>query len=326
MTGDTAFITGSAGFVGRYVAAALVREGWTVWALSRSGASPDGTRSVRADLTDSEAIRSALQETRPNVILHLAAQSSVPTSFRDPVRTIENNVIGAANLFYAAAELEHSPLLLSVGSAEEYGGVMPDDLPITEGHPLTPKSPYGASKAAQSLLAQSLYRSHQLRTIVLRPFNHTGPGQEPRFAVPSFSRQLARIEAGLDEPVIRVGNLDAKRDYADVRDVARAYLLAMRSAKAGEVYNLGSGRSVSMRWILDELIARSTAQIRVEPDPARMLPADVPELRADPRKFQDATGWEPQIELTQTLQDTLDYWRARVVEEKHQIAEETTKA
>jgi GDP-4-dehydro-6-deoxy-D-mannose reductase len=314
-----ALVTGAGGFVGPYVVAELLRGGWHVWTLDRSGTHHlEGAHAIRGDLTDRSAVEHALQSARPDVVLHLAAQSSVPASFRDPLPTLSNNLLGAANLLYAAASLRPMPRVLVVGSAEEYGRVAPEQLPIDEAQPLAPVSPYGVSKAAQSLLALSLHASHDLPAIVLRPFNHTGPAQRPAFAVSSFAEQIARIEAGLQPPVLRVGNLESRRDFTDVRDIARAYALAAARAVPGEVYNLGSGRAVSMRWILDRLLERSTAEVRVETDPARMSPAAVAELCANPAKFRGATGWSPAIPLERTLNDVLDYWRA---ETKKEIAE-----
>ncbi len=313
-----ALVTGASGFVGPYVVEELLRAGWQVWTLHRSQVHHQGTHSVRGDLNDNESVRQGLSLAQPDILLHLAAQSSVPASFQSPLSTLANNVLGAANLLYAAAALNPMPRVLVVGSAEEYGSVRPEHLPIDETQLLAPVSPYGVSKAAQSLLALSLLTSHNLETVVVRPFNHTGPGQRPNFAVPSFARQIARIEAGLEPPVLRVGNLESRRDFCDVRDIARAYVLAVTQAAPGEVYNIGSGTSVSMSQILDQLLTRSGVEVRVEIDPERVTPAGVPELRADPAKFRHATGWTPRIPLEQTLSDVLDYWRADTKKEMEQ--------
>lgn len=312
----SALVTGATGFVGPYAVDELLRSSWQVWTLDRHEHPNSDARSIRADLNDAGQVRRALEATRPDVILHLAAQSSVPISFKEPIATLQNNLMGAANLLYAACDLDPMPQVLMVGSSEEYGRILPEQLPVDEGASLAPVSPYGVSKAAQSLLALSLWHSRGLPSVVLRPFNHTGPGQQPRFVVPAFAQQVARIEAGLDEPVLRVGNLESRRDFTDVRDIARAYALAARAADAGEVYNLGSGRSVPIRWVVDELLHRSHADIRVEPDPERLHPADTAEVRANPEKFRRATGWEPEIDLKQTIQDVLDYWRQRVAREQ----------
>lgn len=312
----SALVTGASGFVGPYIIEALQGEEWEVWTLDRSGPSYEGTRSVRADLGNEQQVRAALRDASPEVVIHLAAQSSVPASFKDPIGTLSNNLLGAAHLLYAASELDPAPRVVVIGSAEEYGKVRPEDMPIRETQPLAPVSPYGVSKAAQSLLALSLHASHDLPIVVLRPFNHTGPAQRPDFAVPSFARQIARIEAGLDPAVLRVGNLDAKRDFTDVRDIARAYVLAATQVPVGEMYNLGSGRAVSMRWILDELLRRADVEVRVETDPERMTRAGVPELRTDATKFREVAGWQPLIPLEQTLEDVLGYWRDQIRQER----------
>jgi GDP-4-dehydro-6-deoxy-D-mannose reductase len=246
------------------------------------------------------------------VIFHLAAQSNVPRSFEDPAATLTTNVIAQLHLFQAVLRLRQNPLLLIVGSNEMYGHVEPEELPLTEETPLRPVNPYAVSKAAQDLLAYQYHASHQLRTIRLRPFNHIGPRQSEQFVVSSFAAQIARIEAGQQAPVIRVGNLAAERDFTDVRDMVRAYALAAHHGRVALAYNIGSGHSVSIRWLLDTLLTFSTCDIAIEPDPARMRPSDVPRVLSDSRRFREHTGWAPQITLEQTLFDVLEYWRARV--------------
>ena len=308
-------ITGASGFVGSYLVEELIRAGWSVWALSRSGGAVDGARPARVDMREMEQVRHALQEARPRAIVHLAAQSSVAVSYKDPVETLRNNFLSAVNLFYAACELDEMPRVLAIGSGEEYGSVASEDMPISEEQPLAPESPYGVSKAAQGLLALSLYRGEGLPTIIIRSFNHTGPRQEARFVIPAFARQIARIEAGLDEPVLRVGNLDSMRDFTDVRDIVRAYRLAIEAAEPGQAYNLGSGRAIRIRHILEKLLELSTAKISVELDPVKLKPYDIPEMRADPTKFIRATGWQLRVPLEQTLKDMLRYWRHQVTQD-----------
>jgi GDP-4-dehydro-6-deoxy-D-mannose reductase len=249
---------------------------------------------------------------RPDAIFHLAGQSNVPRSFAEPAQTLTTNVLAQLNLFQAALRLKQNPLFLVVCSNEIYGRVTPGDLPIDEDAPLRPVSPYAVSKAAQDLLAYQYYISHKLRTIRLRPFNHIGPRQAEQFVASAFAAQIARIEAGGQEPLLRVGDLAAERDFTDVRDMVRAYALAAQHGEPGQAYNIGSGRTVSIRWLLDTLLAFSTRDIAVEPDPARMRPADVPRVACDSRRFRERTGWAPQISLEQTLHDILEYWRDRV--------------
>jgi GDP-4-dehydro-6-deoxy-D-mannose reductase len=269
---------------------------------------------VTADLDNLEQVVSALERVQPDVIFHLAAQSNVPQSFEDPAGTLTSNLLGQLHLFQAALRLHQDPLFLIACSNEIYGLVRPDELPIGEDTPLRPVNPYAVSKAAQDLLAYQYHISSQLRTIRLRPFNHIGPRQSDRLAASSFAAQIARIEASLQPPLLRVGNLAAERDFTDVRDIVHAYELAARHCEPGLAYNIGSGRCVSIRWLLDTLLTLSTCDIAIEPDPTRMRPADVPQVICDSRRFRQLTGWEPRISLEQTLYDLLEYWRKQVTE------------
>jgi GDP-4-dehydro-6-deoxy-D-mannose reductase len=209
-------------------------------------------------------------------------------------------------------KLGAKPRVLVVGSNEEYGLVRPEDLPLNENSPLRTNNPYAVSKVAQDWLGLAYFLSHRIPVVRLRPFNHIGPRQSENFVVPAFARQIAMIEAGQQESVIRVGNLTARRDFTDVRDMVQAYCLAVVKGQPGEVYNIGSGRSHAIHEILDILISYSRVSVRIEQDPARMRPSDTPEIRCDARKFYQATGWQPTIPLEQTLQDVLDDWRARL--------------
>jgi len=265
-----------------------------------------------ADLSELDQTVAALERAQPDVIFHLAAQSNVPRSFENPAATLTTNVIAQLHLFQAVLRLRQNPLLLIVGSNEIYGHVEPEDLPLTEDTPLRPVNPYAVSKATQDLLAYQYHASHRLRTIRLRPFNHIGPRQSEQFVVSAFAAQIARIEAGEQAPIIRVGNLAAERDFTDVRDMVRAYALAAQYGQVPLAYNIGSGRSVTIRWLLDTLLTFSACDIAIEPDPARMRPSDVPRIESDSRRFCEHTGWAPRIALEQTLFDVLEYWRARV--------------
>jgi GDP-4-dehydro-6-deoxy-D-mannose reductase len=311
-------ITGINGFVGGHLAEHLLDcAAGDVWGLARqpSLALPElrgRVQFVAADLGDLDQAVAALASVRPDAIFHLAGQSNVPRSFAEPAQTLTTNVLAQLNLFQAALRLKQNPLFLVVCSNEIYGRVTPGDLPIDEDAPLRPVSPYAVSKAAQDLLAYQYYISHKLRTIRLRPFNHIGPRQAEQFVASAFAAQIARIEAGGQEPLLRVGDLAAERDFTDVRDMVRAYALAAQHGEPGQAYNIGSGRTVSIRWLLDTLLAFSTRDIAVEPDPARMRPADVPRVACDSRRFRERTGWAPQISLEQTLHDILEYWRDRV--------------
>jgi GDP-4-dehydro-6-deoxy-D-mannose reductase len=310
-------ITGVAGFVGRHLAAQLLEEGsHEVWGLARPDREAEGLdpriRLISADLQDRDLVDQAIGESRPDAIYHLAAQSSVAQSLVDPLPLLVNNVAGQVQLLEACAR--HAPVarILIIGSAEEYGLTSPDDLPIRETKELRPISPYGVSKVAQDMLGHQYFATHRLQVIRVRPFVHTGPGQSSTFVTPSFARQLAEMEAGLRNLTMQVGFLDGQRDFTDVRDVARGYRLLIECGEPGEVYNLGSGVPRSIRSILDGLLALSTATPKVETDPARIRPLEVPIQYPDCSKLHDATGWKPQIPFEQTLRDVLDDWRARV--------------
>jgi GDP-4-dehydro-6-deoxy-D-mannose reductase len=257
------------------------------------------------------ARKEALHHSKPEYIFHLAAQSFVPASWRAPAETLSTNVIGQVHLFEAVREQGLDCRIQIAGSSEEYGLVLESEVPITEHNPLRPLSPYAVSKVAQDMLAYQYFRSYGMRVIRTRAFNHTGPRRGEVFAESSFARQIAEIEAGKREPILRVGNLDAKRDYSDVRDVVKAYLLGIEKGEAGEVYNICSGITNPVRHILDTLLSFTTAKIEVTQDPARLRPSDVTVLWGDSSKFRKQTGWKPETPLEQTLRDLLNYWRGR---------------
>jgi GDP-4-dehydro-6-deoxy-D-mannose reductase len=261
------------------------------------------------DLRDPLATRQLLEATQPDWIFHLAGQAFVGSSWADPWDTLETNLRAQINLLEAVRALSPAAHLLIIGSNEEYGRIAPADLPLHEEVVLRPDSPYGVSKVGQDLLGQQYYFSYGLHIVRVRPFNHIGPRQNSKFVAPAFASQVAAIEAGRQSPIIRVGNLAARRDFTDVRDMVRAYVLALEHGHPGEVYNIGSGRSRGVQEILDTLLGLSNVAIRVEVDPARLRPSDVPEAVCDPRKFKACTGWEPTIAFEQTLHDLLDYER-----------------
>ena len=316
-----ALITGITGFAGSHLADYLVAEqsdveifGTYRWRSRMENIDHlDGKINLlECDLRDAAAVHGVLAEVRPDYIFHLAAQSFVPASWRAPSDTLTTNLIGQTNIFEAVRMLELDPVIQVAGSSEEYGLVRPDEVPIKETNPLRPLSPYAVSKVGQDLLAYQYFRSYGLKTIRTRGFNHTGPRRGEVFVTSNFAKQIASIEAGLREPVIRVGNLDAQRDFTDVRDMVRAYWLAVTKAKHGEVYNLASGKAVTIRELLDQLLALSETKVEVQVDPDRLRPSDVEILLGDFSKFKADTGWEPSIPLEQTLRDTLDFWRQKL--------------
>jgi GDP-4-dehydro-6-deoxy-D-mannose reductase len=261
------------------------------------------------DLTRRQPVAALVRRIKPGIIFHLAAQSSVADSWKDPGRTIAVNAGAQANLLAAAVELAPMPRVLVVGSTDEYGEPDNPDGALDEQTPLRPVTPYGVSKVAQDLLGLQYFLSHALPVIRVRAFNHTGPGQSPRFAVSSFARQIALIEQGRQPPRLKVGNLDARRDFTDVRDMVRAYRMAVELGQPGDVYNIGSGTSVSLRAVVDILVRMSRRPVTVTVDPARLRQVEPPSYRCDATRFRRLTGWQPEIPLEQTLQDTLEYWR-----------------
>ncbi|MFV9506419.1 MAG: GDP-mannose 4,6-dehydratase [Oscillochloridaceae bacterium umkhey_bin13] len=308
-------ITGINGFVGSYLAEYLLAQGGIeVWGITRTpGRLPSFLQGhvteVHADLNDADATMRAVVAARPHRIFHLAGQPFVPESFRDPAGTLSTNTLGALHLFLALIELRSDARVVVVGTNEEYGAITPEDLPINEATPLRPANPYGVSKAAQSLLTLQYHLSHKLDLIRVRPFTHIGPRQNERFVTAAFARQIARIELGLQPPIVQVGNLSARRDFTDVRDMVRAYALVAERGEAGAVYNIGSGQAVMVRDLLDTLLAASSTPVEVHLNPELMRPIDIPLVVCDYQCLHAQTGWEPQLSLTQTLHDILDYWR-----------------
>jgi GDP-4-dehydro-6-deoxy-D-mannose reductase len=316
-------ITGAGGFVGGHLCVYLLA--YTDWELTGTvyphpvDAQPQEPRLRlrHADLRDPEGVQALVGEVQPDCILHLAAQSFVPASFADPWDTLQNNIRAQLNLLEAVRRSGRDVRVLVIGSNEEYGAPKPEELPQTEESPLRPNNPYAVSKVAQDFLGLQYYLAYGLPVVRVRPFNHTGPGQAPRFVVSAFASQIARIEAGLQEPVMKVGNLEAVRDFTDVRDIVRAYHLAVSQGEPGEVYNLASGRPQSVRGLLEMLLSHSHVEIRVERDPRRYRPVDVPVVYGSAAKFRQRTGWEPQIPFEQTLRDTLAYWREQTGAMEH---------
>ncbi|MBI2941311.1 MAG: GDP-mannose 4,6-dehydratase [Chloroflexi bacterium] len=313
-------ITGVAGFVGPYMAEHALAQGAEVVGATRwhggrnSVAHLAGPLTlVECDLRDAGSVLRLVERARPDAVIHLAAQSSVPASWDAPRETLASNVDPLINLGEALRLLRSDATLINVGSSEEYGLVRENELPVREENPLRPQNPYAVSKVAQDLLGYQYAVVYGLRIIRTRAFNHTGPRQSDAFAIPSFARQLAEIERGKRPPVLSVGNLEASRDFTDVRDIVRAYWLLLANGLAGEVYNVCSGQAHRMRDIAERLLALARTRVELRADPRRMRPSDLPAMRGDHTRLTAATGWQPLIPLDQTLQDTLDYWRKRVL-------------
>jgi GDP-4-dehydro-6-deoxy-D-mannose reductase len=267
---------------------------------------------VESDLRDLSSVRALLEATNPTHVIHLAAQSFVQASWRSPAETLSTNILAQVNLLEGLRGLKMSPRFLVVGSSEEYGLVEEDELPIKETNPLRPLSPYAVSKVGQDLMGYQYWKSYGLPIVRSRAFNHEGPRRGDVFVTSNFARQVAEIEAGLRDPVVYVGDLAPRRDYSDVRDIVRGYWALVERGEPGEVYNLCSGRAWTIRQVLDLLLEQARVKsIRVETDPARLRPSDVPVLEGDPSKIEKATGWKVEIPFERTLKDLLAYWRQR---------------
>ncbi|HET7746300.1 MAG TPA: GDP-mannose 4,6-dehydratase [Vicinamibacteria bacterium] len=310
-------VTGVGGFVGGHLVAWLQahRPEVELWGVVRpETASPDSTELtlLTADLEDPAATEALFDRVQPDAIIHLAAQASVHRSWEDPEGTLRTNVLGLLHLLEAIRRRRLAPRVLVVGSAEEYGVSCSHASKVREDAPLQPTSPYAVSKVAQGYLALQYVLSHAIPIVRTRTFQATGPGRSEIFAESSFARQIAEIEAGRQDAVLRVGNLDSVRDFLDVRDVVRAYWLLVEKGEPGEVYNVCSGRGLAIREVLTRLLTHSRADIEIRVDESRLRPADVPAVVGDFTRLREATGWKPAIALDTSLRDLLDHWRARV--------------
>lgn len=322
-------ITGVSGFAGSFLADYLWQQkqlpaqkqtqtDLEVWGVSQSSEvprSPDARINLfRGDLTDPRFTANLVSKVSPDRIYHLAAQAFVPISWQDPWATLENNIRAQTNLLHAAVQNHSRARILIVASQEEYGRVTPADLPLNEDTPLRPDSPYGVSKITQDYLGLQYFISHQMHIVRVRPFNHIGPRQNERFVVANFAKQVAEMEVGLREKKLCVGNLNAQRDFTDVRDMVRGYVLALEQGLAGEVYNLGSGIPRTIQSVVETYQRLARVPFEIEYDPQRMRPSDTPISYCDATKIKNATGWVPEIPFEQTLADTLEYWRGRVAD------------
>ena len=311
-------ITGVTGFAGQYLAEKLLEKDSnpihgtyrSEQSLERLGDLKEKIVLHNVDIRNKDAVRDLLERTKPEQIYHLAAQTSPAESFKDPEGTLTTNIFSELHLFQSLLELGlMETRVVAVTTSEVYGRVEASDLPVDEETSFRPISPYAVSKVTQDFLAY--YYSHtQLLSIVrVRPFNHTGPRQQPKFVIPMFAMQIAEIEKGAKEPIMKVGNLAARKDFSDVRDIVMAYIQLMEKGKSGESYNVGSGKSESIKEILDTLLSFTEREITVEIDQSLFRPIDVEDIYCDHTKITELTGWEPTIPLDQTLRDTLEYFR-----------------
>lgn len=311
-----ALITGITGFAGSHLAELLLSEGVEIHGVQRWRSKTDNIDHIandvhfhEADLLDAHSLYKVIDEVRPDFIFHLAAQSYVQSSWASPSNTLEVNIIGTVHLFEAVKKSGLNTPIQIACSSEEYGKVLPDELPIRETNPLRPLSPYAVSKLAMDYLGYQYYESYGMKIIRTRGFNHTGPRRGDVFAESTFARQIAEIEAGKREPIVYVGNLDAIRDYTDVRDMVRAYYLAVQKCNPGEVYNIATGTGWKIKDVLDLLLSMSKSKIQIKEDKERIRPSDVAVLIGDATKFKKHTGWKPSVPFEKTMKDLLNYWR-----------------
>jgi len=314
-----ALITGIRGFVGSHLADLLVAEGYQVSGIALTH---DRTNLSRiesqlsisyGDIRDLKIVAEILAEVRPDYIYHLAGSAFVPDAETEPRLVYEVNILGTLNLLEAARSTNLSAKILIVGSGEVYGQVPEAALPVNEEYPLKPTTSYGVTKACADLLAYQYATAYQTDVIRVRPFNHVGPRQSERFAISGFAKQIAEIEMGLREPVLHVGNLEARRDYTDVRDVVKAYQIVLERAKRGEVYNIGSNTALRIGDLLEILIGESTVKgITLRQQPVRMRHNDIPVMLCDASKLEKELGWKPAIPIRRTLRDLLGYWREKI--------------
>jgi len=317
-------ITGISGFVGSHLAEYClgmpdIKVFGTVIShhlgdeLVRIKQIQDQIKILECDLTNRIGTARVLVESKPEIIFHLAAQSFVPTSWKSPEDTLYNNIMSELNIFEVVRELQLDPVIHIAGSSEEYGLVNDNELPIKETNPLRPLSPYAVSKIGQEMLAFQYRQSYGLKTVITRAFNHEGPRRGEQFVTSNFAKQIAEIEKGRREPIVYVGNLEAKRDFSDVRDIVRAYWLAVEKCNYGEPYNICSERNRTIKNVLEILLNFSkTKNIKIEKDLDRMRPSDVPALLGDCSKFKEQTGWKPEIPFEKTMEDLLNYWREKL--------------
>lgn len=313
-----ALITGITGFAGSHLAEYLLSRGnievyGTYRLRSRMNHInhiQDKIKLVECELKDPHSVNAVIKEIRPDLIFHLAAQSFVPTSWNSPTDTLTNNIVSQVNIFEAIRRYDIDAKIQIACSSEEYGMVYPEETPINETNPLRPLSPYAVSKVAQDYLGYQYFQSYGLKVVRTRTFNHTGPRRGEAFVTSNFAKQIAQIEHGINPPKLFVGNLLAKRDFTDVRDVVKAYWLALEKGEPGEDYNIASSTTYTMEEMLHTLLSFSKVEIDIEVDPSRLRPSDVEILLGDVSKFEAKTGWKPEIPFKQTMEDLLNYWRA----------------
>lgn len=308
-----ALIIGGAGFVGGYLINELASNGYDVHATCLPNETVVGQCTAHSlDILDRNAVSAVFDELRPDVVYHLAAQSSVALSWKKPQLTAEINVIGSINVLEAMRECGFPMRLILIGSGEEYGFIREGACPLSESEPLRPGNIYAATKACQGMLGEIYSRAYKLDIIMVRAFNHSGPKQMPMFVISDFCKQIAEIERGMRPAEICVGNLSAMRDFTDVRDVVRAYRMLAEKGVSGRTYNVGRGSAVKIEEILHTALSLAKCPVEVKQDAARMRASDIPIIEPDTSEIFRDTGWRAEISMEKTIADTLDYWRENV--------------
>jgi len=308
-----ALITGINGFVGYHLTDKLLKDNFEVVGLdivdeAEHRKIPRDIKIYSADLRNDQEVGQVINDYSPDVIFHLAAQSSVKLSFEDPAETFSININGTLNILETLSKSETPPKVLIVSSSEIYGQLKPEQVPVKEDSPIEPVNPYAVSKAAVDLMAYQYHKAYKLPVYWARAFSHAGPGQKTVAALSDWSFQTARIELGITAPEIKVGNLNVTRDYTDVRDTVEAYMAIIEKGNPGQPYNVCSGKGFKLSELVNTIIAFSSKKIKVIPDPSRLRPVDIPILIGSSDKLKKHTGWEPKIDMQKTLHDTYDYW------------------
>lgn len=313
-------VTGAGGFVGRHLIKHLssvqtdAEIHGTIYSENERIGLSQAASYHRLDLLDEDACYQLLSEIRPEQIYHLAGQASPSKALKAVWHTLETNIRAQLNLLQICIELNLAPRILTISSGEIYCGGLTETniMPVDESAELRPSNPYALSKVTQDLMGLEYFLSYRLPIVRVRPFNHTGPGQSEAFVAPDFAMQIAKIEADLQAPIMKVGNLEAKRDFTDVRDVVKAYQLLMEKGEPGLAYNVSSNKAYSIQYLLDTLLSFTDVDIDVQIDAAKMRPVDVPLVQGDNRRLQGLTGWTPSIAFEETLRDLLEDCRQRV--------------
>ena len=304
-------VTGIDGFVAGYLSDHLKKSGYDVYGTTINEIyTNDKIKIFKMNLLNAENVNNVIKNIKPNMIFHLAGQSAVGISWQKPVVTIDINVNGTLNLLEAVKNNNINPKILIVVSSDQYGIIKPEDCPIKETQLQIPQSPYGISKKTQEELGKLYVKAYKMNIIFVRAFNHIGAGQGENFVIPDFASKIVKIEKGAD-PILKVGNLDTWRDFTDVRDIVKGYLMLLKNGKVGESYNIGSGNVIRVKDILEKLVSLSYKKIKVEIDKEKFRPIDVPIVQCDNSKIKKDTGWNPEIFIDETLKDVLEYWRGK---------------